>query len=418
MRQSQLFSRTRKETPKDEISKNAKLLIQGGFIHKEMAGVYSYLPLGLRVLNNIRKIIKEEMDDLGGQEMHMTVLQDGALWQKTDRWDEEKFDAWFKTTLQGKTELGLAATHEEPLTNIMRGHIRSYKDLPVYAYQIQTKFRNEERAKSGILRGREFLMKDLYSFSRSEEELDNFYEKAKQAYLNVFKRAGLGDKTFITFASGGAFSKWSHEFQTLCETGEDTIYVSKKKGIAVNKEVISEEVLRELGLEKSELSEEKSIETGNIFKLGTRFSEPLGLYYTDEAGEKKPVVMGSYGIGLSRLMGAIAEVLSDDKGVIWSKETAPFQIHLLSLSKETKGEDSAEKAAERLYEKLSADGTEVLYDDRLLSAGEKFSDADLLGIPLRAVVSAETEKAGKIEVKERAGGEARLVSEEELLKLL
>ena len=415
MRQSHLFSRTKKETPKDEVSKNAKLLLQGGFIHKEMAGVYSFLPLGWLVINKIRKIIKEEMDSIGGEELHMTVLQDGALWRKTDRWDEKKFDVWFKTTLQGKTELGLAATHEEPLTNIMREHIRSYKDLPVYAYQIQTKFRNEERAKSGILRGREFLMKDLYSFSRSEEELNDFYEKAKGAYLKIFKRTGLGDRTFVTFASGGAFSKWSHEFQTLSPAGEDTVYLSREKGIAVNKEVISDEVLNELGLKRDELSEEKSIETGNIFKLGTRFSEPLELYYTDEDGGKRPVIMGSYGIGLSRLMGTIAEVLSDERGVIWPKETAPFQVHLISLGK---AGDETEKAANKLYEKMLGRGIEVLYDDTPASAGEKFSDADLLGMPLRAVMSGETVKAGKIEVKERAGGKARLISEEELWNYL
>ncbi|MFA5830630.1 MAG: aminoacyl--tRNA ligase-related protein [Candidatus Paceibacterota bacterium] len=410
MKQSQLFTKTRKEAPKDEVSKNAELLIRAGYVHKEMAGVYSYLPLGLRALNKIENIIREEMNAIGGQEIQMTALQDRNLWEKTDRWDDAKVDNWFKTKLKNGNEVGLGFTHEEAITNIMTGHISSYKDLPIYAYQIQTKFRNETRAKSGIMRGREFSMKDMYSFSATETDLDAFYEKATQAYKNIFERAGLGKITFITFASGGVFSKYSHEFQTLSDAGEDTIYLSREKGIAVNKEVLNEEVLGDLGLSREELEEVHSIETGNIFKLGTRFSSPLGLTYKDENGEQKPVIMGSYGIGPGRLMGTIVESFADDKGIVWPESVAPFKVHLIDLrEKET---------SDKLYKKLTEAKIEVLYDDRDASAGEKFGGSDLLGIPYRVVVSGKTVQSEKFEVKIRKTGEVLMLSEEELMKFL
>jgi prolyl-tRNA synthetase len=408
MKQSQLFTKTRKEAPKDEVSKNAELLIRAGYVHKEMAGVYSYLPLGLRVLRKIENIIREEMDAIGGQEILMTALQDKALWEKTDRWDDAKVDNWFKTKLKNGSDLGLGFTHEEAITNIMTSHISSYKDLPIYAYQIQNKFRNEVRAKSGIMRGREFGMKDLYSFSATEEDLDAFYEKAKIAYKNIFERAGLGDITFITFASGGVFSKYSHEFQTLSEAGEDTIYLSHKKGVAVNKEVLNDEVLKDLGLNRDELEEVHSIETGNIFKLGTRFSDALNLKYKDENGEPKPVIMGSYGIGPGRVMGTIVESFADDKGIVWPESVAPFKVHIIDLR--------AKEASEKLYEKMLGMGIEVLYDDRDRGAGEKFANSDLLGVPYRVVVSEKTVTSGKFEVKVRKSGEVLMLSEEELLK--
>jgi len=410
MKQSQLFTKTRKEAPKDEVSKNAELLVRAGFVHKEMAGVYSFLPLGLRVLNKINNIIREEMNAIGGQEVLMTALQDKEIWEKTDRWSDEKVDNWFKTALKNGSELGLGFTHEEAITNIMTQYIASYKDLPVYAYQIQTKFRNESRAKSGIMRGREFSMKDLYSFCSSQEELDSFYEKAKAAYLKIFDRAGLGDRTFVTFASGGVFSKYSHEFQTLSEAGEDVIYLSREKKIAVNKEVLNDEVLADLGLKREELEEVKSVETGNIFKLGTKFSAPLSLNFKDENGEMKPVIMGSYGIGPSRLMGTIVEVFNDGKGIIWPESVAPFHVHLIDLR--------AKEAADALYEKLQKAGVEVLYDDREASAGEKFADSDLMGIPHRVVVSGKTVASGQYEVKERSTGEVKMLSEDELIKFL
>jgi prolyl-tRNA synthetase len=361
------------------------------------------------VLRKIENIIREEMDAIGGQEVLMTALQDKALWEKTDRWDDAKVDNWFKTKLKNGSELGLGFTHEEAITNIMTSHISSYKDLPIYAYQIQNKFRNEVRAKSGIMRGREFSMKDLYSFSATEADLDAFYEKAKIAYKNIFERVGLGELTFVTFASGGVFSKYSHEFQTLSDAGEDTIYLSRKKGIAVNKEVLNDEVLKDLGLNRDELEEVHSIETGNIFKLGTRFSGAFNLNYKDENGEPKPVIMGSYGIGPGRLMGTIVESFADEKGIVWPESVAPFKVHIIDLR--------ASEASEKLYGKMLGMGIEVLYDDRDKGAGEKFANSDLLGIPYRVVVSEKTVSSGKFEVKIRKTDEVKMLSEEELFKL-
>lgn len=411
MRQSHLFTKTRREAPKDETAKNAELLIRAGYIHKEMSGVYSYLPLGLRVFNNIVNIIREEMNAVGGQEVTLTALQDPEVWEQTNRWDDSVIDIWFKTLLKSGSELGLANTHEEPMTHMLREHISSYKDLPKYVYQFQTKFRNELRAKSGIMRTREFVMKDLYSFSRSEEEFKEFYEKCAQAYTQIFNRVGIGSSTYRTFASGGAFSKYSEEFQTVSDVGEDTIYINKEKGIAVNKEVYNEEVLTDLGLKKGDLEEARAIEVGNIFTLGTRFSEPLGLTYKDEAGEEKPVVMGSYGIGPGRLMGVVVETLSDEKGIVWPKEIAPFALHLVSVGND---DERVSASADELYEKLTKAGVEVLYDDRALRPGEKFADADLIGIPTRLVISQKTLEAGKVEVIDRKTGTATLVDESEL----
>jgi prolyl-tRNA synthetase len=409
MKQSALFTKTRREAPKDEVAKNAQLLIRAGFIHKEMAGAYSFLPLGLRTLNKIVQIIREEMDSIGGQELHLTALQEKKNWELTGRWDDKAVDNWFKTELRNGSEVGLGFTHEEPLTALMRDHIRSYKDLPVAAYQFQTKFRNEERAKSGILRGREFLMKDLYSFNADEKTHTEFYKKASEAYTRVFDRLGLGAHTYKTFASGGSFAKYSHEFQTVTETGEDTIYVHETKRIAINKEVLNDEVLNDLGLQRSDLCEKKAVEVGNIFSLGTRFSEALGLSYKDEAGTPQPVVMGSYGIGPSRVMGTIAEVWSDDKGLIWPESVAPFAVHLIALFDK---DEKVKRAAEELYANLTKKGVEVLYDDRTTSAGEKFSDSDLIGIPRRIVVSAKTLEANSVETKDRATGKVEVVKVE------
>lgn len=401
MRQSQLFSKARREAPADEVSKNAQLLVRAGYVHKEMAGVYSYLPLGLRVLNNIVAIIREEMNAIGGQELVMTALQDKELWSRTDRWDDAKVDNWFKTSFKSGGEAGLGITHEEPLTRIMTEHISSYRDLPVYAYQFQNKFRNELRAKSGIMRGKEFLMKDLYSFSKDEAEHKAFYDQARAAYMKVFQRAGIGDKTYVTFASGGIFSEFSEEFQTVSEAGEDIIYIDEEKNIAVNKEVLNDETLAKLGLEKGKLVEKKAIEAGNIFNLGTRFSEPLGLSYKNEAGEQTPVVMGSYGIGPTRLMGIIVETLADGKGLVWPESVAPFTYHLVSLGH---GGDEVTRLADALYADLTAAGAEVLYDDRDLRAGEKFAESDLLGVPYRIVVGKDALATGAFEVVGRATG--------------
>lgn len=413
MRQTQLFTKTRREAPKDEVSKNAQLLLRAGYIYKEMAGAYVFLPLGLRVLNNVMNIIREEMNAIGGQELLMTALQEKAVWEKTNRWSDDVVDNWFKTKLKSEVETGLAFTHEEPLTNLMREYISSFRDLPFSAYQFQTKFRNETRAKSGIMRGREFIMKDLYSFSRTTLEHDEFYEKAKEAYIRIFARAGIGASTYVTFASGGTFAKYSHEFQTVTDAGEDIIYIDKTKNIAINKEVYTDEVLSDLGIEKANITEAKAVEVGNIFSLGTKFSDAFDLNYLDEKGEKQKVVMGSYGIGPARLMGTIVETLSDEKGIIWPESVAPFRYHLVSLAPD---DEAVKKLGDELYEALTAKGIEVLYDDRIgVSAGEKFNDSDLLGIPSRIVVSKKTIGQETFEVKQRSSGEVSMLSREDLL---
>ena len=414
MRQSELFTKTKKEVPTDEVSKNAELLIRGGYIYKEMAGVYSYLPLGLRVIRKIENIIREEMNTIGGQEIAMTALQEKETWEPTNQWDDEKVDVWFKTKLKNDTELGLAITHEAPLTKIMKSFVQSYRDLPQYVYQFQTKFRNEIRAKSGIMRCREFEMKDLYSFSRDEKEHNEFYEKSKEAYSNIFKRAGIGHITYLTFASGGMFSKFSHEFQTITGAGEDIIYLNESKGIAVNKEVFNDETIAQLGFKKEELVEKRAVEVGNIFTLGTRFSDALNLKYQTETGEYKSVFMGSYGIGPGRLMGTVVEALADDKGIIWPESVAPFKVHLLSL-----GDNKyVRKEADSVYEALMKKNIEVLFDDREeISAGEKFADADLLGMPYRVVVSERSMKEKGVEIKKRTEEKGKIVSLHELLTL-
>jgi len=411
MKQSHLFTKTRKEAPKDEVSKNAQLLIRAGYIHKEMAGVYSFLPLGLRVFDNIKKVIREEMDVIGGQEVLMSSLQDPELWKKTDRWNDDVVDVWFKSKLKAGGDVGFAWTHEEAITRIMSSYVRSYKDLPLYTYHIQNKFRNEVRAKSGIMRTREFVMKDLYSFSRTEAEHEEFYNKSAEAYMRVFHRLGIGDKTYKTFASGGAFTKFSHEFQTLSDAGEDIIYINEEKGIAVNEEVLADTDLSELGVTKDELEKRKSIEVGNIFSLGTKFSEALGLTYADETGEEKPIIMGSYGIGPARAMGTVVELLSDEKGIVWPKEIAPFAVHIVELSG---GDEKVKAHTDALYENLVSAGVEVLYDDRDARAGEKFADSDLMGIPTRVVVSKKTLERGMVEKVDRKTGAVELVDESEL----
>ncbi len=397
MRQTELFSKTFKENPKDEKSPNAQLLIRAGFIDKLSSGIYSFLPLGLRVLKNIEKIVREEMDKIGAQEILMPALHPKENWEISKRWGIEEM---FKIKDE---ELGLGWTHEEIIAPLMKKHILSYKDLPKYVYQIQTKFRNEPRAKSGILRGREFIMKDLYSFHDSEDDLIQFYEKIKKAYSNVWERCGIKEKTYLTLASGGSFSRHSHEFQTVTPSGEDTIYICRSCGVAINKE-INEGICPNCG--KENLKEEKAIEVGNIFKLGARYSEPFNL--RDEKGN--PVLMGCYGLGISRLMGAIVEISNDEKGIIWPVSVAPFSIHLILL------EDGIKKKADEIYAILQKSGFEVLYDDRIdKTAGEKFNDCDLMGIPLRMVVSKKTGE-DTIEIRGRKDKKIRLVKIKELIK--
>lgn len=408
MRVTQLFTKTTKNAPADEVAKNAQLLIRAGFVYKEMAGVYAYLPLGKRVLDKIIQIIREEMNSVGGNEINMTALQHSDVWKTSGRWDDKVMDVWFKTSLANGTELGLAPTHEEPLTKMMKNFIHSYKDLPVYPYQFQIKFRNELRSKSGLMRGREFWMKDLYSFSRNQQEHDAFYEEISAAYSRVFDRLGLGAITYKTFASGGSFAKFSHEYQTISPVGEDIIYVHKEKGIAINEEVYTDEVLAEIGVTKDELVQEKAVEVGNIFTLGTRFSDPLELSYTDESGIAQKVIMGSYGIGPSRLMGLIAEHFADDKGLVWPEAVAPFTVYLVSIG-------DIKEQADALYLQLTNAGIQVLYDDRDDRAGAKFADAELIGIPYRVTISQRLIADETLEFTPRASGESELLTVNELL---
>lgn len=408
MRLSQTFSATLKQTPSDETSRNAQLLIRAGYVHKQMAGAYAYLPLGKRVLDNIAQVVREEMDAIGGEELQMTVLQPKEIWEQTDRWDDDKVDNWFKTQLHNGAELGVGLTHEEPIAHMLKPFISSYRDLPVYVYQIQNKFRNELRAKSGVLRGREFMMKDLYSFCRDETEHEAFYERVTEAYHQIYERLGIGDITYTTYADGGIFSDFSREFQTLSQAGEDTIYLHRERGLAINAEVYTGQTRAQLGIDDSEVEELSASEVGNIFPLGTKYTDAFDVYYTDESGERHSIVMGSYGIGVSRLLGVLTEVFADDKGLVWPQAVAPARVHLVSLK-------GGETQAEEVYERLQAARVEVLYDDRDRSPGEKLADADLLGIPTRLVCSAKTAASNQIEATERTSAETEMLKPEQLL---
>ncbi|MBI2121960.1 MAG: prolyl-tRNA synthetase [Candidatus Sungbacteria bacterium] len=412
MRQSILFGKTLRKGPKDEISKNANLLVRGGFVAKEIAGIYSFLPLGLRVLDKIARIIRGEMNDvLGAQEILMPALHPIENYQKTGR---EKIDVLFHTELASGGKLVLGQSHEEIVVPLAKHFISSYRDLPLGLYQIQTKFRNELRAKSGMLRGREFMMKDLYSFHADENDFEKYYERAKIAYKDIFEKAGLGGQTYLTFASGGTFSKYSHEFQTITEAGEDTIYLCKECKIAINDEIIGEQKnCPQCNAPIAKLLQEKAIEVGNIFPLKTRFSDAFGLSYIDKSGQTHPVVMGCYGIGLGRVLGAIVEVHNDKNGIIWPESVAPYKVHLIELRTKNLelSDDPVRGAAEKLYNHLLAKGIEVLYDDRDdKTAGEKFTDADLIGIPWRVVISEKTVQRNAIEVKKRDSPGSELMS--------
>jgi prolyl-tRNA synthetase len=414
MRLSQLFIKTSKNIPADETARNAQLLIQAGYIHKVMAGVYAYTPLGLKVVENIKEIVREEMNAVDGQELIMTNLQNPGPWQQTGRWDDKVVDIWFKTKLKDDSEVGLAWSHEEAIIDMMRHFVSSYKDLPISVYQFQTKLRNELRAKSGIMRGREFVMKDMYSLSTDAAQHDAYYAAVTEAYKKVFDRLGLGKDTYVTFASGGAFTKFSHEFQTVCEAGEDVIYLHRGKNIAINKEVLNEDSLKELGVERGELEEVKSAEVGNIFNFGTDKSQQMDFGFTNAEGEKQYVHLGSYGIGITRLMGVIAEKFADDKGLVWPEAVAPAQVYLARLG----DNEAAVKQADALYDHLTQATVGVLYDDRDLRPGAKFADADLLGIPYRVVVSDRTAAADTYELKARPSEESHQLSLQELLKSL
>lgn len=420
MRQSKLFGRTLREDPKEEISSNAKLLERGGFVYKTMAGVYDYLPLGYLALQKVVKVIREEMNAIGGQEVMLSALQPKDRWERTGRWEELGKEIMYQFTDRSEREIGLAATHEEPLTEIALRILSSYKDLPFYVYQFQTKFRDELRAKSGLLRGREFLMKDLYSFHADEDDLHRFYTgPIDHAYKNVFRRCGLPVR--IVEASGGAFTKeFTHEYQVLSDAGEDFIFLCDACDFAQNKEIASVKEQDKCPKCKGVIKASKSIEVGNIFKLGTKYSKPLGLYYQDAEGGKKPVFMGSYGIGVSRLMAAVVEIHHDRQGILWPDAIAPYGVHILKLSSKNDPQKAeVKKETERLYDELLLRGVSVLYDDRDdKTAGEKFADADLIGIPWRVVVSEKTLEKKRIEVKKRSELKASLVTKKDFFRLM
>lgn len=410
MRMSQLFTKTAKTAPADEVSKNAQLLIRAGFVYKVMAGVYAYTPLGLRVVENIKQIVREEMNAIGGQELIMTNLQRRETWEATGRWSDEVVDVWFKTRLQDNTELGLAWSHEEAIMEMMQQYVKSYKDLPVSVYQFQTKLRNELRSKSGIMRGREFVMKDMYSLHATQEDMDQYYERVIEAYKRCYAWFGIGDSTFVTFAGGGAFTKFSHEFQTICEAGEDTLYVNADQTVAVNEEVL-DDATKELGISRDDLLPVVSAEVGNIFKFGTEKAEQMGIMYTGEDGKQHPIYLASYGIGITRVMGVVAEKMSDDKGLVWPENIAPFKIHVVAIG------DKGQALASTLYTELAEKNVTVLLDDRAERPGVKFADAELMGLPWRITIGERAiDSDGLFELTERATGETKKLEYQQLLR--
>jgi prolyl-tRNA synthetase len=412
MLQSKLFYKISKEKSADTESVSHDLLVRAGFVDQLMAGVYTFLPLGLRVLQKVENIVRKNMqaEPVSGQEILMPVLQPKENWLKTGRW--QNFDALFKLSGTGDKEYALGPTHEEIVSPLAKKNIFSYRDLPFSVFQIQTKFRDELRAKSGILRTREFLMKDLYSFHATQEDLDKYYDKLIKVYFNIFKELGISKETYLTLASGGTFSKYSHEFQMLTESGEDIIYICNKCKIAINKE-IKEENPACPNCSSDSFTERKAVEVGNIFKLGTKYSLPFELKFKDKDGSEKPVIMGCFGMGISRAMGAIVEVNHDEKGIVWPKKVAPFLAHLIPVGES----DKVKRATEKIYKDFK-NKIDVLYDDRQdKSAGEKFAEADLMGIPFRIVVSEKTLKANSAEVKERDKKQVKLVKIKQLEKL-
>lgn len=402
MRMSQLFTKTSKQAPADEVAKNAQLLIRAGYVYKTMAGVYSYTPLGLRVIENIKQIVREEMNAVRSQELLMSTLQRKETWLETGRWSDEVVDVWFKSRLQDGTDVGFGWTHEEPIIEMLRSFTKSYKDLPVSVYQFQNKLRNELRAKSGILRGREFIMKDMYSIHATKEDLDAYYEAVIAAYKRCYDRFGIGEDTYVTFASGGAFTKFSHEFQTICDAGEDYIYLHREKNIAVNEEVIDDAV-QELGIAREDLEKVKTAEVGNIFNFGTQKSEEMGLVFTGEDGQQHHAYMGSYGIGISRVMGVIVEKFADEKGLVWPTGVAPFALQLVVIG------DGAKETADQWYQSLAGEGIAVLYDDRDVRPGAKFADAELMGVPWRVTISERLLEGGQFELTNRRTGQTELL---------
>ncbi len=412
MLQSKLFYKINKDKSSEIESVSHDLLVRAGFVDQLMAGVYTFLPLGFLVLKNIENIIRKNMEEVGGQEMLMPALNPKENWIKTGRWDT--VDILFKLKGVGDKDYALAPTHEEVVAPTAKKFIFSYRDLPLSVFHIQNKFRNELRAKSGILRTREFVMKDLYSFHANQEDLESYYEKVADTYINIFKEVGIGESTYRTFASGGSFSKYSDEFQTITNAGEDIIYLCEKCKLAINKE-IKEENPKCTKCGGIDFVEKKAVEVGNIFKMGTRYSEPFDLKFKDKDGTEKLVLMGCYGIGLGRLLGTIVEVNHDEKGIIWPKSVAPFLVHLIQLG----SNDKVQATAQKIYQDLNKNNIKVLYDEREdKSAGEKFAESDLMGTPLRVIVSEKTVAKNSVELKERNKSEAKIIKIKDLQKVI
>ena len=412
MRQSHLFTKTRREAPRDELAKNAQLLIRAGFVHKEMAGAYSYLPLGARTLGNIEEIVRKEMNAIGGQEIRMATLHPSEPWKLSGGWDQ--VDVLFKIDSRTEKQYALGQSEEEIITPIAGEYALSYKDLPVSIYQIGQKYRDELRAKSGIMRGKEFGMKDMYSFHTNQEDFDRFYEIVKQAYLKIYAQCGLVAK--VTEASGGSFSqKISYEFMVLTDAGEDTILYCEECDYCVNVEVAGDlkegDTCPKCG--KGNLKSGVASEVGNVFDLGTRYPKALGFMYKDEEGNEQYPIMGCYGLGTTRLMGVIVEALADEKGMVWPGSVAPFSLHLVNAMP---NDAEAVQYADELYDLLTARGVAVLYDDRDIRAGEKFADSDLIGIPSRVVVGKEALAGNSLELVNRASGEVERYTREELFQ--
>lgn len=410
MRYTQLFGKTTKQAPRDETSVNAKLLMRGGFVDKLMAGSYSLLPLGFRVVKKIEKIIREEMNATGAQEILMPLLHPKSVWNETGRWESAREVMYqFK---KGEREYALSFTHEEILLDLVRKHVQTYHGFPIKLYHFSTKFRNEPRAKSGVLRSREFIMKDLYSVHTSQEDLDKYYGEIAQAYMKVFDRVSL--TALRVEAAGGVFTKeHTHEFQVFSEAGEDEIIYCPGGDYAQNVEIATAKEGQQCVLGHGPLEKARCIEVGNIFRFGTVYSEKMDVAYTDKNGKKHFAYLGSYGIGVTRLMGTIVEVSHDEKGIIWPKSVAPFDVHLVHIE-----DPGTESWAKETYEKLTKAGIEVLWDDREdATAGEKFADADLIGVPVRLVVSKKVGK-GKVEWKDRSEQKEEILVIEQVVERL
>ncbi|WP_017873246.1 proline--tRNA ligase [Candidatus Caldatribacterium saccharofermentans] len=407
MRMSLLFAPTMKEDPQEAEVASHRLMLRGGFIRQLSAGVYTFLPLGWRTLEKIIRIVREEMNRAGGQELLMPAMQPAELWKETGRWDLYGPELVRFQDRRGR-DFCLGPTHEEVITDLARREIRSYRQLPLMLYQIQTKFRDEIRPRFGIMRAREFIMKDLYSFDRDVEGLRVSYQKMYEAYCRVFSRCGLR-YIAVPAESGVIGGDVSHEFLILAESGEEKVFVCPSCNSATT---VEEALCPQCG---GFLEEKRGIEVGHIFQLGTKYSEPMKAYFVDRDGKEKPLVMGCYGIGIGRTMAAAIEANHDEKGICWPISLAPYEVVVIPVNMKKEGH---RQAAEELYGKLRQSGFEVVIDDREESAGYKFTEADLIGFPLHIIVGERMERNGRVEVKLRKTHERFEVQKDDVCELL